>query len=44
MEKFSQWIAATGLSLKHIVAYEFESASQLLEDFWKSVDYYMENN
>jgi len=27
-----------------IVAYEFESASQLLEDFWKSVDYYMENN
>lgn len=27
-----------------IVTYEFESASQLLEDFWKSVDYYMENN
>ena len=27
-----------------IVAYEFESTSQLLEDFWKSVDYYMENN
>ena len=27
-----------------IVAYEFESASQLLEDFWESVDYYMENN
>ena len=27
-----------------IVAYEFESAEQLLEDFWKSVDYYMENN
>ena len=27
-----------------IVAYEFESASQLLEDFWKSVEYYMENN
>jgi len=27
-----------------IVAYEFKSASQLLEDFWKSVDYYMENN
>ena len=27
-----------------IVAYEFESASQLLEDFWSSVDYYMENN
>ena len=27
-----------------IVAYEFESASQLLEDFWKSADYYMENN
>ena len=28
----------------NIVAYEFESASQLLEDFWKSVEYYMENN
>lgn len=27
-----------------IVSYEFESASQLLEDFWKSVEYYMENN
>ena len=27
-----------------IVTYEFESAGQLLEDFWKSVDYYMENN
>ena len=27
-----------------IVAYDFESASQLLEDFWKSVEYYMENN
>ena len=27
-----------------ILAYEFESAEQLLEDFWKSVDYYMENN
>jgi hypothetical protein len=27
-----------------IVAYEFESVAQLLEDFWKSVDYYMENN
>ena len=27
-----------------IVAYEFESASQLLEDFWSSVEYYMENN
>ena len=27
-----------------IVAYEFESASQLLEDFWKSAEYYMENN
>ncbi len=26
-----------------IVAYEFESASQLLEDFWKSIDHYMEN-
>ena len=28
----------------NIVAYEFESASHLLEDFLKSVDYYMENN
>ena len=28
----------------NIVAYELESASQLIEDFWKSVDYYMENN
>jgi hypothetical protein len=27
-----------------IVSYEFESAAQLIEDFWKSVDYYMENN
>jgi hypothetical protein len=27
-----------------IVSYEFESAAQLMEDFWKSVDYYMENN
>ena len=27
-----------------IVSYEFESPTQLLEDFWKSVDYYMENN
>jgi hypothetical protein len=27
-----------------IVAYEFESAAQLLEDFWKNVEYYMENN
>lgn len=27
-----------------IVSYEFETASQLLEDFWKSVEYYMENN
>jgi len=26
-----------------IIAYEFESADQLLEDFWISVDYYMEN-
>lgn len=24
--------------------YNFESAVQLLEDFWKSVEYYMENN
>ncbi|NOX15135.1 MAG: hypothetical protein GXP61_03760 [Epsilonproteobacteria bacterium] len=27
-----------------IVTYEFKSATQLLEDFWKSVEYYMENN
>jgi len=27
-----------------IVSYEFESASQLLEDFWNSSEYYMENN
>ena len=27
-----------------VSAYEFESAGQLMEDFWKSVDYYMENN
>ena len=27
-----------------IVSYEFESPTQLLEDFWESVDYYMENN
>ena len=27
-----------------IVSYEFESASQLLEDFWASAEYYMENN
>jgi len=27
-----------------IIAYEFESASQLLEDFWQSSEYYMENN
>ncbi len=27
-----------------IVAYEFETASQLMEDFWKSAEYYMENN
>ena len=27
-----------------VVSYEFESASQLMEDFWKSVEYYMENN
>jgi hypothetical protein len=27
-----------------ILAYEFESASQLLEDFWQSVEQYMENN
>lgn len=27
-----------------IVPYEFESAAQLMEDFWKSVEYYMENN
>jgi hypothetical protein len=27
-----------------IVPYEFESASQLIEDFWKRAEYYMENN
>jgi len=27
-----------------IVSYEFQSPAQLLEDFWKSVEYYMENN
>ncbi|MEA3523473.1 MAG: DUF6516 family protein [Campylobacterota bacterium] len=27
-----------------IVAYEFKSASELLEDFFASVDYYMENH
>ena len=27
-----------------VISYEFESAAQLMEDFWKSVDYYMENN
>ena len=27
-----------------VVAYEFESAAQLIEDFWNSVEYYMENN
>ena len=26
-----------------IVAYEFETASQLIEDFWESAEYYMEN-
>jgi len=24
--------------------YEFKSASQLIEDFWKTAEYYMENN
>jgi len=27
----------------NIVAYEFESASQLIEDFWQSAEHYMEN-
>jgi len=27
-----------------IVPYEFESAAQLIEDFWNSVEYYMENH
>lgn len=27
-----------------VVSYEFESCAQLMEDFWKSVEYYMENN
>ncbi len=26
-----------------VLPYEFETASQLIEDFWISVDYYMEN-
>ncbi|MDD2640080.1 MAG: DUF6516 family protein [Arcobacteraceae bacterium] len=26
-----------------IITYEFESASALLEDFWNTVEYYMEN-
>lgn len=30
--------------ISEIVPYEFESASQLIEDFWKSVEYYMENH
>jgi len=37
MVKYSLWIM-------DIVLYEFESASQLIEDFWTSVEYYMENN
>jgi len=28
----------------NIIAYEFESAAQLLEDFWSTVEHYMENN
>ena len=27
-----------------IVSYEFESASQLIVDFWKTAEYYMDNN
>jgi len=27
-----------------IIPYEFESAGQLIEDFWKTAEYYMENN
>ena len=27
-----------------IVSYEFESASQLMEDFWKTAEHYMDNN
>jgi len=27
-----------------ILPYEFETASQLMEDFWRSAEYYMENN
>ncbi len=48
--KYSKKYGAKKMSYDHIhkqtdiVAYEFESASQLLEDFWKSVEYYMENN
>jgi hypothetical protein len=35
MVKYFPWIM--------VIVYEFESADQLLEDFWISVDYYMEN-
>ena len=27
-----------------VIPYEFESAGQLLEDFWQSAEHYMENN
>jgi hypothetical protein len=30
--------------LENLLNYEFESASQLIEDFWKSAEQYMENN
>jgi len=28
----------------NIISYKFESASQLIEDFWQSAEQYMENN
>jgi len=28
----------------NIISYELESASQLIEDFWTSAEFYMENN
>jgi len=28
----------------NVISYEFKSGAQLLEDFWKSAEYYMENS
>jgi hypothetical protein len=28
----------------NVLSYEFESASQLIEDFWNSAEHYMNNN